>query len=80
MTKPSASTYVCINVDFLEDVLKDPAIRGATEFCQVLLLGCVDCDQCMIHFGNKQFVEISNYTSVSRQTVHTWGRGNSRPG
>jgi hypothetical protein len=75
MTKPCAGTHVCINVDFLEDVLKDPAIRGATEFCQVLLLGCVDCDQCMILLGNKQFMEITNYNSVSRQTVYTWERG-----
>jgi hypothetical protein len=54
-------TYVGVKVDFLKDVLKDPPIRGATKFSQVCLLWRIDCDHCMIVWGDEEFVKITNW-------------------
>lgn len=54
------STYICVDIDFLEDVLEDPSIRGATKLGQVCLLRCVDCDQGMIFWSDEEFMEIPN--------------------
>lgn len=56
-----SSTYIGVNVDFLEDILKDPPIRSAAKFSQICQLWRVDYDHCMIIWGDKEFMDIRNW-------------------
>lgn len=38
----AANRYISFNINLLNDILQDPAIRGATEFGEIGLLGSID--------------------------------------
>lgn len=54
------STYICVDIDLLDDVLQDPSIRDATKLGQVFLLWGINCDHGMIFWSDEQFMEIRN--------------------